>query len=176
MRRKMKLAAALLLLLAACWFVAVVCLPLPPVLPTLAGSAAPDESLFAIHPEAMTVELNHGHKTDEVFVLLHGITNTPVQFREFAEILFLRGANVLIPRMPFHGHEDRLTATWHLFRSARVPPIHTREVAQSTVFPNNPQFRRPPHCKLFWRRCFFLRQRGEQGGPTGSTIASVRFG
>lgn len=65
--------------------------------------------MFPIHPEAETLELSHGHKTEDAFVLLHGITNTPVQFREFAGLLFERGANVVVPRMPFHGHEDRLT-------------------------------------------------------------------
>ncbi len=83
--------------------------PLPPVQPTPSGSSPPDESHFPIHPEAETQELSHGHKTEDVFVLLHGITNTPVQFRSFADILFARGANVVVPRMSFHGHEDRLT-------------------------------------------------------------------
>ncbi len=103
MKRKILLGAVIVL--AAVW----VFRPLPPVLPTLPGSAPPDESGFSIHPEAETFELNHGSQTEEAFVLLHGITNTPVQFRSFAEILFARGANVVVPRMPFHGHEDRLT-------------------------------------------------------------------
>ena len=105
MKKQIRIAAVLVLLLAISWLFR----PLPPIHPPLPGSLPPDEGGFFIHPEAESLELNHGFKTDEAFVLLHGITNTPVQFREFAEILFQRGANVLVPRMPFHGHADRLT-------------------------------------------------------------------
>ena len=105
MKRQIRWVAAAVIVLSLIWLFR----PLPPVQPTPPGSIPPDESMFPIHPEAETLELSHGHKTDEAFVLLHGITNTPVQFREFAEILFQRGSNVVVPRMPFHGHEDRLT-------------------------------------------------------------------
>ena len=47
--------------------------------------------------------MTHGHKTDRVYVLVHGITNSPLQFVELGEKLFNRGANVLIMRMPYHG-------------------------------------------------------------------------
>lgn len=47
--------------------------------------------------------MTHGHKTDRAYVLIHGITNSPRQFVELGEMLFGRGANVLIMRMPYHG-------------------------------------------------------------------------
>ena len=47
--------------------------------------------------------MSHGHKTDRVYVLVHGITNSPLQFVELGEMLFDSGANVLIMRMPYHG-------------------------------------------------------------------------
>lgn len=40
---------------------------------------------------------------------MHGITSSPVQFRELGELFFARGYNVYIPRMPRHGYRDRLT-------------------------------------------------------------------
>jgi alpha-beta hydrolase superfamily lysophospholipase len=42
-------------------------------------------------------------------VLFHGLTNCPQQFDEFAQLLHARGENVYVPRLPFHGHTDRLT-------------------------------------------------------------------
>jgi alpha-beta hydrolase superfamily lysophospholipase len=42
-------------------------------------------------------------------VLFHGLTNCPQQFDEFARLLHARGENVYVPRLPHHGHKDRLT-------------------------------------------------------------------
>lgn len=83
--------------------------PLPPIGATPSGSAAADESAFEIHPLGRTIIRDHGHRTPRAYVLLHGITNTPAQFQDFGELLFQRGANVIIPRMPFHAHADRMT-------------------------------------------------------------------
>jgi alpha-beta hydrolase superfamily lysophospholipase len=43
-------------------------------------------------------------------VLFHGLTNCPQQFDAFAQLLYARGENVYVPRLPHHGHRDRLTA------------------------------------------------------------------
>lgn len=42
-------------------------------------------------------------------VLFHGLTNCPRQFEQLGELLYAEGYNVLIPRVPFHGHADTLT-------------------------------------------------------------------
>jgi esterase/lipase len=42
-------------------------------------------------------------------VLFHGLTNNPAQFRILAPQIHALGANVYVPRMPFHGFADRLT-------------------------------------------------------------------
>ncbi len=47
-------------------------------------------------------------QTPRVFVLLHGLTASPRQFETFGRLLFDAG-NVFIPRLPRHGHADRLT-------------------------------------------------------------------
>ena len=44
-------------------------------------------------------------------MLLHGLTASPLQFASFGRLLFARGANVFIPRLPRHGLSDRLTTS-----------------------------------------------------------------
>ena len=51
-----------------------------------------------------TALMSHGRHTEDAFVLLHGLTASPAQFVEFGHMLHERGANVLIPRLPRHGH------------------------------------------------------------------------
>ncbi|HEY4440365.1 MAG TPA: alpha/beta fold hydrolase [Candidatus Elarobacter sp.] len=42
-------------------------------------------------------------------LLLHGITNCPVQYDVLAPQLAARGHAVVVPRMPYHGYRDRMT-------------------------------------------------------------------
>ncbi len=56
-----------------------------------------------------TMLLFHGRTVERVVVLFHGLTSTPKQFQRYAHALFERGHNVLVPRLPRHGHCDRLT-------------------------------------------------------------------
>lgn len=75
------------------------------------------ESLAANSPSTVrrkcTMQLiAHGQPTERVFVLLHGLSNCPAQFEKLGRRLFERGHNVLIPRLPYHGEEDRLTTEW----------------------------------------------------------------
>ncbi len=65
--------------------------------------------LGEISPECRGRVLEHGRKVETAVVLLHGLTNCPKQFATFAEQAFAAGANVLIPRTPYHGYADRLT-------------------------------------------------------------------
>jgi alpha-beta hydrolase superfamily lysophospholipase len=62
----------------------------------------------SILPEAHTALLADA-PADLAVVLLHGFTNHPGQFREFAPMVRAKGANVFIPRLPEHGDVDRLT-------------------------------------------------------------------
>jgi len=68
--------------------------------------AAEDDT---INPVCRSKIMTHGAKTENVIVLVHGITNCPEQFAEFAPLFFERGYNVLIPRMPRNGLADRMT-------------------------------------------------------------------
>ncbi len=49
----------------------------------------------------------HGRRTPLAVVLLHGFTNAPEQWVQFAERLHGRGHSVVVPRLPGHGRADR---------------------------------------------------------------------
>ena len=52
---------------------------------------------------------SHGRKTERVIVLLHGYTNCPKQFENLGQRFYALGYNVLIPRLPHHGLQNRMT-------------------------------------------------------------------
>jgi len=56
-----------------------------------------------------TIARVHGSRRPRAVVLLHGLSSSPAQFGRFAEELFGRGHNVVVPRLPRHGHADRLS-------------------------------------------------------------------
>ena len=56
-----------------------------------------------------SILFTHGVRTQRAYVLFHGLTASPLQFEAFGRLLFDREANVYIPRLPHHGHGDRLT-------------------------------------------------------------------
>jgi pimeloyl-ACP methyl ester carboxylesterase len=62
-----------------------------------------------INPLCRLQLMTHGHKVENVVVLIHGLTNCPQQFVEFAPLFYRAGYNVLIPRMPRNGLADRMT-------------------------------------------------------------------
>jgi pimeloyl-ACP methyl ester carboxylesterase len=51
----------------------------------------------------------HGRRVGRVAVLLHGFTSCPRQFERLGMMLYERGWNVLIPRLPRHGLAPRMT-------------------------------------------------------------------
>jgi len=64
--------------------------------------------------------LTHGHKTERVIILMHGMTNCPQQFVELAPIFFEQGYNVLIPRMPHNGLADPDTDDLRYLKSVEL--------------------------------------------------------
>jgi carboxylesterase len=75
-----------------------------------ASAAAAYDSLRAeeygrVMPDGASLMLVHGSKTPRAIVLIHGLTNSPRQFRELAEQFYERGYNVIVPRLPEHGLE-----------------------------------------------------------------------
>jgi alpha-beta hydrolase superfamily lysophospholipase len=61
-----------------------------------------------------SILLKHDAPVRRAYVLLHGLTASPLQFEAFGRLLFDRGANVFIPRLPHHGYGDRLTSALEL--------------------------------------------------------------
>jgi alpha-beta hydrolase superfamily lysophospholipase len=64
----------------------------------------------AVNPLCHTQLLSHGAKTARVVVIFHGISNCPQQFVAVAAMLYARGCNVLLARLPRQGMADRLSA------------------------------------------------------------------
>src|SRR5579859_3685891 len=62
-----------------------------------------------IDPQCGSILLEHAQRAQRALVCMHGITSSPVQFRQLGELFYARGYNVLIPRLPYHGYTDRLT-------------------------------------------------------------------
>ncbi|HVA28133.1 MAG TPA: alpha/beta fold hydrolase [Candidatus Baltobacteraceae bacterium] len=53
--------------------------------------------------------LLHGEVRPHAIVLFHGLSASPTQFVRFAHALHAHGHNVIVPRLPRHGHRDRLS-------------------------------------------------------------------
>ena len=62
-----------------------------------------------IVPDAYTKFYDCGQRTKLAVVLLHGLTNHPGQYVQFAPLVRQLGANVLVPRLPEQGDRDRMT-------------------------------------------------------------------
>jgi alpha-beta hydrolase superfamily lysophospholipase len=56
-----------------------------------------------------TIAYVHDVRRPRAVVLLHGMSASPAQFERVARDLFQRGHNVIVPRLPRHGHADRLS-------------------------------------------------------------------
>jgi esterase/lipase len=50
-----------------------------------------------------SIFLGHGHRTPTAVVLLHGYTNSPLQYDSLGRLLYRAGDNVYIPRLPRHA-------------------------------------------------------------------------
>lgn len=61
-------------------------------------------------PSGHSILMVHGHRTPRAIVLFHGVTNSPRQFRVFAQRVFDEGANVYIPRLPHHAEPGAMRA------------------------------------------------------------------
>ena len=75
-----------------------------------------------------SILLTHGGPTDEVYVLIHGVTNAPREFEEFGQMLYDRGANVLLLRMPHHG-----MASGDIHELSALTPQELRQYADTAV-------------------------------------------
>ena len=79
-----------------------------------------EEAKETLNPVCCSKLLTHGYKTERVIILMHGMTNCPQQFVEFAPILYEQGYNVLIPRMPHNGLADTDTDDLRYLKAAEL--------------------------------------------------------
>ncbi len=56
-----------------------------------------------------SLAFDYGKRTRRAIVLFHGLSASPAQFIAIARALHERGHNVFVPRLPRHGHEDRMS-------------------------------------------------------------------
>lgn len=64
-----------------------------------------------VAPESGSRFFDRGARVPLAVVLVHGLTNAPEQWEPFASELHAGGANVVVPRLPGHGHTNRATRT-----------------------------------------------------------------
>src|SRR3984893_10252308 len=132
------------------WRAAVLYLALATALPTSVGSLGPHSKPARDYDAAMrlaqafqrgdsgavsggeSIILVHAHRTPRAFVLFHGLTNSPRQFRKLADTLYAGGDNVFVPRLPDHGLRGATAdVLWNLTAES------LRDVADATnVLPN----------------------------------------
>ena len=65
---------------------------------------ARDDSVVA--PDYRSILMTHGQRAPRVFLLLHGFTDAPLQFKSVGTTLFDGGDNVYIPRLPHHAERQ----------------------------------------------------------------------
>lgn len=72
-------------------------------------------------------------------MLLHGLAASPRQFAAFGRLLFERGHNVLVLRLPRHGHADRLTDEMSALTAPELAAFgaeaarHSRTLGERTI-------------------------------------------
>ncbi|MBV8196832.1 MAG: alpha/beta fold hydrolase [Candidatus Eremiobacteraeota bacterium] len=86
--------------------------------PTLDRLVARDHP--GVAQESRTIAYVHPERRERAIVLLHGMSATPAQFERLARALFERGHNVLVPRLPHHGHANRLSTALERLRSEEL--------------------------------------------------------
>jgi esterase/lipase len=86
------------------------------------------EEAATCFPKGRSLLLTHGHRTSRAYVLIHGMTNSPHQFEEFGRLLWERGYNVIIPRLPYHGLQSRRLRELRPLRAE-----HLRDFADTAV-------------------------------------------
>jgi carboxylesterase len=70
----------------------------------------------AVETNGRTIVRLHDGPRERVALLLHGLTATPAKFVRYADGLHARGYNVVVPRLPRHGHADRMSTSLERLR------------------------------------------------------------
>ncbi|HEY8320687.1 MAG TPA: alpha/beta fold hydrolase [Candidatus Baltobacteraceae bacterium] len=70
-----------------------------------------------------TLALVHAARTARSAVLFHGLSASPMQFVQIARGLHERGYNVIVPRLPRHGHADRMSTAQATMRAEDLKAV-----------------------------------------------------
>jgi alpha-beta hydrolase superfamily lysophospholipase len=81
-----------------------------------------------------SILLRHATPARRVYVLFHGLTASPRQFETFGRLLFDRGADVFIPRLPHHGYGDRLTSALRNLTADELRAFAEESYARACTF------------------------------------------
>ena len=73
-----------------------------------------------VNPVCHTTLLTHGAVTDRAIVFIHGLTSCPAQFADLGNRFYDLGFNVFRPRMPHHGHTNRMTSDLMQLRASEL--------------------------------------------------------
>ncbi|MGA8474594.1 MAG: alpha/beta fold hydrolase [Candidatus Cybelea sp.] len=76
-----------------------------------------------------TIAYVHATRRQRAVLLLHGMSATPAQFERVARDLFERGHNVVVPRLPRHGHADPLSTALERLRADDLYAAVTEYIA-----------------------------------------------
>lgn len=86
-----------------------------------------------VHSEAHTRYFLHPDADRPAVVLLHGLTSSPRQFDAIGRLCFERGANVIVPRLPFHGLSNPLTTEIARLTTADLVAAISEAIAMATT-------------------------------------------
>jgi len=87
-----------------------------------------------IAPDGRSLRFTHGRRTPGVTVFLHGLSAGPRQCAALAAHVYGQGDNVLLPRLPLHGHTDRMTAALGELRASELIAFAADQVALARAF------------------------------------------
>lgn len=71
-------------------------------------------------PEADSIALLTGSRTETSVVIFHGYTSVPRQFQLIAQGYRAQGMNVWVPRWPYHGQANKMTSAFSKITAYRM--------------------------------------------------------
>jgi carboxylesterase len=86
--------------------------------------------------DGRSLRFTHGRRTPRVTIFFHGLSAVPRQFAALAAHAYGQGDNVLMPRLPQHGHVDRMTEALRDLRADDLVAFAREQVALAREFGN----------------------------------------
>jgi len=84
--------------------------------------------------DGRSLRFTHGRRTPRVTIFFHGLSAVPRQFAALAAYVYGQGDNVLMPRLPKHGHTDRMTEALRDLRTDDLVAFAREQIALSHEF------------------------------------------